>query len=124
MVHNADEARAFLEEKLVIESGMELNATDLMDALIHISVFDSMPSLARNTVWSVVLLLDQLKLDGTGKAIVRLIQCKVDVLIDTATQQAIDSIKVAVESMTSELKTASTVVAETATQITATSTSY
>src|SRR6266481_6489615 len=69
-VHNADEARALLEEEQIIESGMELSITDLVEALIHISVLDSMPLLARNTVCSVALLLDWLKLAGTGEAIV------------------------------------------------------
>src|SRR6266481_2569849 len=93
-VHDADQGRCFLEDEQLIETDTELSVNDLVEALISISVLCNMPSLMRNTVWSVALLLDQQKLAGTGKAIVNMIQHKVDDIVDTAAQGAIDSAKV------------------------------
>src|SRR6266481_7905641 len=76
-VCDADQGRHFLEDEQLIETDMELSVNDLVEALISISMLCNMPSLTRNTVHSVALLLDQQKLAGTCKAIVNMIQCKV-----------------------------------------------
>src|SRR6266481_5705975 len=70
MVHDVDKGRSFLEEEQIIKTGVELSTNNLIEALIHISVLNNMSSLARNAVHSVALLLDQLKLAGTGEVIV------------------------------------------------------
>src|SRR6266481_6278160 len=94
---DVDQGRHFLEDEQLIETDTELSVNDLVEALISISVLCDMPSLMRNAVRSVVLLLDQQKLAGTGKAIINMIQRKVDDIVDTAAQQAIDSAKAAVK---------------------------
>src|SRR6266481_4895544 len=81
-VRDADQGRLFLEDEQLIETDMELSINDLVEALINISMLCNMPSLMRNAVHSVVLLLDQQKLAGTGKAIVDMIQFKVDDIVD------------------------------------------
>src|SRR6266481_9494804 len=143
MVRDVDQGRHFLEDEQLIETDTELSINDLVEALISISMLCDMPSLTRNAVQSVALLLDQQKLAGTGKAIVNMIQHKVDDIVDTAAQGAIDSAKVVVEGridsmlekaadslratleMTvAELQTALTAVATSTTQISATTTSY
>src|SRR6266481_1901536 len=146
-VRDVDQGRCFLEDKQLIETDTELSVNDLVEALISISVLCDMPSLTRNTVQLVALLLDQKKLAGTSKAIINMIQHKVDDIVDTAAQWAIDSAKVVVEGRIDsmlekatakaadslratlettavELQTASTAVATSATQISATTTSY
>src|SRR6266481_7211269 len=97
MVHDVDQGRHFLEDEQLIETDTELSVNDLVEALISISMLCDMPSLMRNAVRLVALLLDQQKLAGTGKAIVNMIQRKVDDIVDTAAQQAIDSAKAAVK---------------------------
>src|SRR6266481_954903 len=96
-VHDADQGRCFLEDKQLIKTDTELSVNDLVEALKNISMLCNMPSLMRNAVRSVALLLDQQKLAGTSKAIVNMIQRKVDDIVDTAAQWAIDSAKVVVE---------------------------
>src|SRR6266481_724731 len=142
-VHDADQGRHFLEDEQLIKTDTELSINDLVEALISISVLCDMPSLTRNAVRLVALLLDQQKLAGTSEAIINMIQCKVDDIVDTAAQWAIDSAKAVVEGridsmlekaadslratleMTvAELQTALTAVATSTTQISATTTSY
>src|SRR6266481_1660849 len=146
-VRDVDQGRCFLEDKQLIETDTELSVNDLVEALISISVLCDMPLLTRNAVRLVGLLLDQEKLAGTGEAIINMIQCKVDDIVDTAAQRAINSAKVAVEgridsmlekatakaadslratleTTAAELQMASTAVATSATQISATMTSY
>src|SRR6266481_4376444 len=140
MVCDADQGRCFLEDEQLIETDMELSVNNLVEALINISVFCDMPSLMRNAVRSVALLLDQQKLAGSGEAIVNMIQHKVDDIVDTATQwaigsakaavkgridsmlekataKAVDSLRATLETTVVELQTASNAVATSATQI-------
>src|SRR6266481_4754522 len=84
MVCDADQGRCFLEDEQLIKTDTELSVNDLVEALINISVLCDMPSLMRNAVCLVVLLLDQQKLAGTGEAIINIIQRKVDDIVDTA----------------------------------------
>ena len=42
-VHTADEGRLFLEDKQAIEAGVELGISNLVHALVHISVIQDMP---------------------------------------------------------------------------------
>src|SRR6266481_366549 len=146
-VHDADQGRCFLEDEQLIKTDTELSINDLVEALIRISMLCDMPSLTRNAVRLVALLLDQQKLAGTSGAIVNMIQHKVDDIVDTATQWSINSAKAAVkgridsmlekaaakaadslratlEMTAAELQMASTAVAASATQISTTTTSY
>src|SRR6266481_2165572 len=66
-VRTADEGRLFLEDEQAIEAGVELGISDLVHALVQISVIQDMPTHARNAVCAVALLLDQMKSPKTGE---------------------------------------------------------
>ncbi len=121
---DASEGKAFLEGEDIIEAGGILDVSTLVDALIHISVLEGMPSLATKAIRAVALLLDQQKLDKTGDAIIESIENKVDTLVEVVTKKAAASIEVMVASAAAEIKTASTAMAESATQMTVTTSSY
>src|SRR6266481_4732834 len=121
---DASEGKAFLEGEDIIEAGGILDVSMLVDALIHISALEGMPSLAAKAVRAVALLLDQQKLDKTGNAIIELSENKVDTLVEVVTKKATASIEVMVASAAAEIKTASTAMAESATQMTVTTSSY
>ena len=121
---DTDDGRAFLEMENIIEAEEVLDINALVEALITISVLDDILLTASNAVHAVTFLLDQIKLAKTGDAIVSLIECKVDTLVEVATKKAIDSLKEVVDSAAAELKTTSTAMAELATQLTAMTTSY
>ena|SRR6266481_2078328 len=67
-----------------IDPDEEPDISLLVEALIHISALSKVPAPGQRAIQSVALILDQLKLAGTGEAITSLIESKVDVLVEGA----------------------------------------
>src|SRR6266481_9659227 len=74
MIHNAVDAKAFLQEESIIEADEELDMDTMLGALIHISADLDIPPAARHTVHSVVLILNQLKMDAVGHTLIRMVK--------------------------------------------------
>ena len=77
---------------------------------------------ARFTAHSVVLILNHLKMDAVGHTLISLVEEWVDALADTVIERVSGMLKVAVESVTAQLKSTLTTMAVMASQFTATTT--
>ena len=85
---SAEEGRAFLEEEAIIDSEERIDPDVLVGALVQTALIDRMTPKASHTVYSVALILVQLKLDSIGDSILKNVELKLDALVDKAAEKA------------------------------------
>jgi len=102
MIHSATDAQAFLLEESIIGTDKELDMGMMVGALVHISLNQDVPMVARNAVHSVTLILDQLKMEAACHTLVRMVEKWVDTLAGRAIERVSELLKAAVESTTPE----------------------
>src|SRR6266481_2113807 len=124
MIRNAVDAKAFLQEESIIGADEELDMDVMLGALIHISADQDVPLAARQAVRSVALILNQLKMDAVGHTLISMIEQRIDTLVEKVIERVMGTLKTAVDLMVAELKAASMTMSTSATQFSATTTSY
>ena len=121
---SAADGKVFLEEEALIDSDEGLDLDAMVSSLIQISLMDGMSATARDAVCSVVPILVWLKLEPVSETLVRAMEKRVDVMMVKTVEKVTESLKGTIDSTVAELWAASTNMATSATQITATTISY
>ena len=115
-IHTAEEGRTYLEEAQSIEPEDVLDSEVLAGTLVQISLFPGMLRATRDTMCAVAFLLMQAKLVDLGDT-------AVEGIVDQVVDKLADVVKAAMQAAVVEIKSASTALAESSMQFTATVTS-
>ena len=112
-----EEGQACLEEAQLIEPEVMPNLDTLASALVQISLFLGMSQAARDTICTVALFMVQMAPSDIGEA-------AIGGIVNRVVDKLLDAVKAAIQAAITEIKSASTVLSESSTQIAATATSY
>ena len=113
----AEEGRTCLEDAQLIEPGEALDFDVLAGALYQISFFPGMSQAARDSVCTIVLLMAKAVPADAGED-------TIGGIVDRVVDKLSDAVKAATQAAITEIKSASTTLTESSTQMAATATLY